>query len=169
MLLKSLTFKYLCQTSNCTLVVDSRTIPIVLTPIATATCTVAIVSRTLVIVSRTLAVDFFPKPHFNKLLQTCMPTFQTATCTLTIVSTSLGAVTCTLVIVLTPLAVDINSESPQRFPSPFAKRTNQACNPNFAKKLVTLSHAPAISQIAKRWHCVSVRHISLLLVIVCFC
>ena len=35
-----------------------------------------------------------------------------------------------------------------RFPSPFAKRTNQPCNPNFAKKLVNLSHAPAIFQIA---------------------
>ena len=35
-----------------------------------------------------------------------------------------------------------------RFPSPFAKRTNQPCNPNFAKKLVNLSHALAIFQIA---------------------
>jgi hypothetical protein len=35
-----------------------------------------------------------------------------------------------------------------RFPSPFAKRTNHPCNPNFAKKLVNLSHALAIFQIA---------------------
>ena len=35
-----------------------------------------------------------------------------------------------------------------RFPSPFAKRTNQPHNPNFAKKLVNLSHALAIFQIA---------------------
>ena len=55
------------------------------------------------------------------------------------------------------------------YPSPFAKRTNQPCNPNFAKKLVQFTHAQAIFQIAKRWHCVSVRHMSLLLVIVCFC
>ena len=67
-----------------------------------------------------------------------MTTLQTATCTLAVVSTPLATVTCTLVLVLTPLAVDINSESPHRFPSPFAKRTNQPCNPNFAKKLVNL-------------------------------
>ena len=98
-----------------------------------------------------------------------MTTLQTATCTLAIVSTPLAAANCKLVLVLTPLAVDTNSESPQRFPSPFAKRTNQPCNPNFAKKLVNLPYALAIFQIAKRWHSVSVRHMNHLLVTVCFC
>ena len=46
------------------------------------------------------------------------------------------------------------------FPSPFAKHTNQPCNPNFAKKLVNFAYALAIFQIANRWHSVSVRHIS---------
>ena len=98
-----------------------------------------------------------------------MTTLQTATCTLAIVSTPLAAVTYTLVLVLTPLAVVTNSESPHRFPSPFAKRTNQPCNPNFAKKLVNLPFALAIFQIAKRQHSVSVRHINHLLVTVRFC
>ena len=69
-----------------------------------------------------------------------MTTLQTATYTLAVVSTPLAAVTCTLVLVSTPLAVDTNSESPHRFPSPFAKRTNQPCNPIFY--LFHSTHAP---------------------------
>jgi hypothetical protein len=168
-LLKILTVKYFCHTVNCTLAIYSSTIAIVLTTLVATICTLAVVLSTEAIVSRTLAVDFFPKPYFNKLVQHYMTTLQTATCTLPVVSTPLAAVTCTLVLVLTPQAVDTNLESPQRFPSPFAKRTNQPCNPNFAKKLVNLPYALAIFQIAKRWHCVSVSHMSLLLVIVCFC
>jgi hypothetical protein len=98
-----------------------------------------------------------------------MTTLQPTTCTLAIVSPPLATVTSTLVLVLTPLAVDTNLESPHRFPSPFAKRTNQPSNPNFAKKLVNLPYALAILQIAKRWHSVSVRHMNHILVTVCFC
>jgi hypothetical protein len=168
-LLKILTVKHFCHTVNCTLAIYSSTIAIVLTTLVATICTLAVVLSTEAIVSRTLAVDFFPKPNFYKLFQNYMTTLQTTTCTLAVVSTPLATVTSTLGIVLTPLATDTNSESPHRFPSPFAKRTNQPCNPNFAKKLVNLPYALAIFQIAKRWHSVSVRHMNHLLVTVCFC
>ena len=147
-MLKTLTVKHFCHAVNCTLADYSSPIAIVLTTLVAASCTLAVVSSTEAIVSRTLAVDFFPKAYFNKLVQHYMTTIQTTSCTLVVDSRTLVTVTCTFVIVSTPLAVDFILERPIGFPSPFTKRTNQPCNPNFAKKLVNLSHAQAIFQIA---------------------
>jgi hypothetical protein len=79
-----------------------------------------------------------------------MPTFQTVGRTLAIDLRALVAVTRTLVVVSRTLAVDFISGHPRWFPSPFAKPFILPCNPNFAKKLVNLSHALAIFQIANR-------------------
>ncbi len=74
-----------------------------------------------------------------------------------------------IAVVLYVLAIYSTQDISANYPSPFTKRTNQPCNPNFAKKLVQFSPALAIFTNCFGWHSVSVRHMSLLLVIDCFC
>ena len=98
-----------------------------------------------------------------------MTLFQTVNCVFAVYSCELIAVFSVLAIYLSVLVVYSIQNNCANYPSPFAKRTNQPCNPNFAKKLVQFSPALAIFTNCFGWHCVSVSHMSLLLVIVCFC
>jgi hypothetical protein len=76
--------------------------------------------------------------------------FQTVNPILVLYSLILALVYSVLINYSSVLAIYLTQDIPANYPSPFAKRTNHPCNPNFAKKLVILPYALAIFQIAKR-------------------
>jgi hypothetical protein len=62
--------------------------------------------------------------------------FQTANPILVLYSRVLAIVLFELLNYSSVLAIYLTQDIHANYPSPFAKRTNQPCNPNFAKKLV---------------------------------
>ncbi len=98
-----------------------------------------------------------------------MSMLQTVIPIIVIYSTIIAIVFSVLAIYSTAFTIYSTQDISANYPSTFAKRTNQPCNPNFAKKLVQFSRVLAIFTNCFRWHSVSVRHSNLLLVIGCFC
>jgi hypothetical protein len=65
-----------------------------------------------------------------------MTILQTVIPVLVIYSTIIAVVFSVLAIYSTAFTIYSTQDISANYPSPFTKRTNQPCNPNFAKKLV---------------------------------